>query len=131
MTMVDHVLREDSLSTDGNAMLLDVGLPWFRSVPLSCVNGLIVTIGDQQYNTEDLQIQIDDQFMPMSALPISDLGEWFLQDRKKVRIPTQLALGELHKVRLQFELVIPNIFVGPDKPAHLPMISQAELRVSA
>lgn len=131
MTMVDHVLREDSLSTDGNAMLLDVGLPWFRSVPLSCVNGLIVTIGDRQFSTDELQININDEFVPMNSLPESNFGEWFLQDRKSVKIPTQLAVGELQKVRVQFEMVIPNIFVGPDKPAHLPMISQAELRVSA
>ena len=129
MTMVDHVLREDSLQASDNAMLLEVGLPWFRSVPLSCVNGLIVTIGDQQFETKELQIEVDGKFIELQELPDSDLGEWFLQDRKRIKIPTSLSRGELQKVRVQFEMVIPNIFPTPDKPAHLPMVAQAELQV--
>lgn len=129
MTMVDHVLREDSLKVDGNAMLLDVGLPWFRSVPISCVNGLIVTIGEQQFSTEQLQIEIDGDFVAMDSLPTADLGEWFLQDRKQIKIPAQIAVGESQKVRVQFEMVIPNIFLEPGKPAHLPMVREAELQV--
>ena len=129
MTMVDHVLREDSLHASDNAMLLEVGLPWFRSVPLSCVNGLIVTIGDQQFETKELQIEVDGKFIELQELPDSDLGEWFLQDRKRIKIPTSLSRGELQKVRVQFEMVIPNIFPTPDKPAHLPMVAQAELQV--
>ena len=129
MTMVDHVLREDSLHALDNAMLLEVGLPWFRSVPLSCVNGLIVTIGDQQFETKELQIEVDGKFIELQELPDSDLGEWFLQDRKRIKIPTSLSRGELQKVRVQFEMVIPNIFPTPEKPAHLPMVAQAELQV--
>lgn len=129
MTMVDHVLREDSLQASDNAMLLEVGLPWFRSVPLSCVNGLIVTIGDQQFETNELQIEVDGKFIELQELPDSDLGEWFLQDRKRIKIPTSLSRGELQKVRVQFEMVIPNIFPTPEKPAHLPMVAQAELQV--
>lgn len=129
MTMVDHVLREDSLKADGNAMLLDVGLPWFRSVPISCVNGLIVTIGDQKFETNELQIQVNGKFVELQNLAESDLGEWFLQDRKQIKIPTTLPQGELQKVRVQFEMVIPNIFLEPGKPAHLPMVAQAELQV--
>lgn len=129
MTMVDHVLREDSLHASDNAMLLEVGLPWFRSVPLSCVNGLIVTIGDQQFETKELQIEVDGKFIELQELPDSDLGEWFLQDRKRIKIPTSLSRGELQKVRVQFEMVIPNIFPTPEKPAHLPMVAQAELQV--
>ncbi|MFM2321703.1 MAG: hypothetical protein RL612_850 [Actinomycetota bacterium] len=129
MTMVDHVLREDSLHASDNAMLLEVGLPWFRSVPLSCVNGLIVTIGDQQFETKELQIEVNGKFIELQELPDSDLGEWFLQDRKRIKIPTSLSRGELQKVRVQFEMVIPNIFQTPEKPAHLPMVAQAELQV--
>jgi hypothetical protein len=129
MTMVDHVLREDSLIADGNAMLLDVGLPWFRSVPISCVNGLIVTIGEHQFGTDELHIEINEQFVPMASLPSSDHGEWYLQDRKKIKIPTQLVKGELQNVRVQFDMVIPNIFPAPGKPAQLPMVAGAELQV--
>jgi hypothetical protein len=129
MTMVDHVLREDSLHATDNAMLLEVGLPWFRSLPLSCVNGLIVTIGDQHFKTHELQIELNGKFIELQSLPESDLGEWFLQDRKLIKIPTSINRGELQKVRVQFEMVIPNIFPTPDKPAHLPMVAQAELQV--
>jgi hypothetical protein len=68
MTMVDHVLREDSLIADGNAMLLEVGLPWFRSLPISCVNGLIVTIGEQRFSSAELQIKIDGEYVGMDQL---------------------------------------------------------------
>ena len=129
MTMVDHVLQSDSLVASDNAMLLEVGLPWFRSVPLSCVNGLIVTIGDQQFQTEELQILVGDKYIAMNHLPESDFGEWYLQDRKVIKVPVGVQRGELQKVRVQFEMVIPNIFPTPDKPAHLPMVAQAELQV--
>ena len=125
MTMVDHVLC--NLKAADNVMLLEVGLPWFRSLPLSCVNGLIVTIGEQRF--DDLEIQIGDEFLPISSLAELELGEWFLQDRKQVRIPISLPKGELQKVRAEFDMVIANIFAGPNQPVHLPMISQAELQV--
>ena len=125
MTMVDHVLC--NLKAADNAMLLEVGLPWFRSLPLSCVNGLIVTIGEQRF--DDLEIQIGDEFLPISSLAELEFGEWFLQDRKQVRIPISLPKGELQKVRAEFDMVIANIFAGPNQPVHLPMISQAELQV--
>lgn len=127
MTMVDHVIS--SLKADGNAMLLEVGLPWFRSLPISCVNGLIVTIGENSFNTDDLQIEIDGRFVSMTTLPDSDFGEWYLQDRKKVRVPMKSKSSELQKVRVQFDLVIANIFSGPNQPVHLPMIREVELQV--
>ena len=125
MTMVDHVLC--NLKAADNAMLLEVGLPWFRSLPLSCVNGLIVTIGEQRF--DDLEIQVGDEFLPISSLAELELGEWFLQDRKQIRIPISVPKGELQKVRAEFDMVIANIFTGPNQPVHLPMISQAELQV--
>lgn len=111
-------------------MLLEVGLPWFRSVPLSCVNGLIVSIGQLRYGPDVLQIEVDGQYINVDKLPELDLGEWYLQDRKQIRVPVSLKQGELHNVRVEFEMVIPNIFPTPDKPAHLPMVSQADLVVS-
>lgn len=125
MTMVDHVLC--SLKAVDNAMLLEVGLPWFRSVPITCVNGLIVTIDDQQF--ADVEMQIDDEFLPVRQLANHDLGEWFLQDRKLIRIPAHFAKGGKHKVRAHFDMAIPNIFATPDKPVQLPMIREAELVV--
>jgi hypothetical protein len=129
MTMVDHVLREDSLKADGNAMLLDVGLPWFRSVPISCVNGLMVTIGEHQFGANELQILHDGHWFPLNELPNSDLGEWYLQDRKQIRVPVSINKNELQKVRVHFDMAIPNIFLEPNKPALLPMIREAELQV--
>ncbi len=127
--MVDHVLREDSLKADGNAMLLDVGLPWFRSVPISCVNGLMVTIGKHQFGANELQILHDGHWFPLNELPNSDLGEWYLQDRKQIRVPVSINKNELQKVRVHLEMAIPNIFLEPNKPAVLPMIREAELQV--
>ncbi len=128
--MVDHVLREDSLKAEGNAMLLDVGLPWFRSVPISCVNGLMVTIGEHQFGANELQILHDGKWFGLNELPDSDLGEWYLQDRKQIRIPIALNKKELQKVRVHFDMAIPNIFLELNKPAVLPMIREAELQVS-
>ena len=93
--MVDHVLREDSLKADGNAMLLDVGLPWFRSVPISCVNGLMVTIGEHQFGADELQILHNGKWFALTELPDSNLGEWYLQDRKQIRIPASIGKNEI------------------------------------
>ena len=128
--MVDHVLREDSLKADGNAMLLDVGLPWFRSVPISCVNGLMVTIGEHQFAADELQIFHNGKWFALTELPDSDLGEWYLQDRKQIRVPLSIDKNELQKVRVHFEMAIPNIFLEPNKPAVLLMVREAELQVS-
>jgi hypothetical protein len=72
---------------------------------------------------------VGEGYLPINSLADKDLGEWFLQDRKLVRIPTQLARGESHKVRVEFDMVIANIFAGPNNPVHLPMIREAELQV--
>ena len=44
MTMTEGMVRSDALSEDGGRLRLAVHLPWYRSLPVSCLESVEVTV---------------------------------------------------------------------------------------
>ena len=111
--MTLHILRDDALSVDADRFELRISLPWIRSLPVSSLQDLTVTIDGQ----------------PTSARPRSTDPDawWFLQDR--VVVAGDRALGDgAHEVDVAFGLVIPYLAGGPDRPLALPFRERRDLR---
>ena len=121
-------LREDALGVDPGGFSLRVGLPWMRSLPVSCVLELAVTIGEQPVRVEDLQVRIGGQDQDVVDLTSSDQW-WFLQDRLVVTGPVEVHRGHEYDVKVSMQLLLPYLSAGPGKAAILPFHLRRRLRV--
>ena len=54
MALADQMIREDSLTAAGEHAVLNLGLPWFRSLPLACINGITVEIDGKTFSADEL-----------------------------------------------------------------------------
>lgn len=114
MPLSDRVLEQHSL-TAGEFAGLSVGLPWFRSVPKSCIEELSIRIDDAQFNTS--QLSFDGKSAEEFFVPDS---EWFIQDRVLVGLPLELRPKSEHKVEIQMKLSLPNMALPNGKPIVIP-----------
>ncbi|MGH1549625.1 hypothetical protein ACRAWB_10825 [Leifsonia poae] len=111
--MTLHILRDDALTVDADRFELRISLPWIRSLPVSSLQDVAVTIDGKAASA-----------LPRPAAPGA---WWFLQDR--VVIEGRQALGDgPHDVDVAFGLVIPYLPGGPDRPLTLPFHERRDLR---
>ena len=118
-------LREDALTVTSSGFELRVGLPWIRSMPLSCVSGLQVSIDAQPVDPDDLGVLLGRGPVSPSDL-VTAPGWWYLQDRLVLTGPQRLQPGP-HRVVVDFQLLVPYLSAGPDAPLVLPHHLEAEL----
>ena len=120
MPYTDQVLISDSVWLEPEYLRLSVGLPWFRSVPLSNVE-FSVTVGEKQLNQSDLEVLAHGVWMPLAAHQMDEISEWFLQDRLQLRT-SQIAIEVTPvSVQIAFQLKTPNLFVSPGEPIVVPL----------
>ena len=98
------ILLDDALARTADGVALRISLPWIRSLPVSSL--------------QDLEVSIDGT--PLTDLRIRPGGDWwFLQDRLVVEAAHRLDDGP-HEVAVSFRLLIPYLQAGPDGPLILP-----------
>ncbi|SDH61118.1 hypothetical protein SAMN04515691_0722 [Leifsonia sp. 98AMF] len=110
--MFDELMLPDQADlvgpTMGGTAAVGLRLPWYRSLPLSCVEAVAISIDDDTVDGEGMTISVGD-----AEHPVADLGglaevEWFVLDRATVRFtrPDGLQPG-MHSVALTLTLRIP------------------------
>ena len=116
MTLEANVLGADALRSTPTGYEVDVGLAWYRSLPLSCVENVSIAINGRDVPREDIRVLYEG-----SALTFDDLAErvedwWFIQDRLTLQVSDPAPLQEGSKAELEVELAtrIPYIIIGPD-----------------
>jgi hypothetical protein len=128
MALADQMIREDSLTAAGEHAVLNLGLPWFRSLPLACINGITVEIDGKTFSADELEIDLGAKQIRVSDLAKDiNLGEWYLQDRYNVKIPMAVSASGRHKVRAKFDMVIANFTREADKPFIMSMLREVEI----
>ncbi|GGI47475.1 hypothetical protein BCL57_002173 [Agromyces flavus] len=109
------ILLDDALERTADGFALRLSLPWIRSLPVSSLSELRVSIDGTA--VEDLRARPDGEW-------------WFLQDRLLVEAGDPLEEGE-HEVAVSFRLVIPYLPAGPDAPLTLPFHAERTLVASS
>jgi hypothetical protein len=122
MSTTHDVLRDDAAALREGMLEVRIGLPWIRSLPVSCLTDLEVRVNSR---TVPVRIRLgDDEWDPHS---LGDDGRWwYLQDRIVLvmdAVPTDVAL-----VQVSFRLLIPYLGT-PDGPLLLPFEAERELVV--
>jgi len=83
-------------------------LPWYRSLPLSCVEGVAITIDDAPVTTDGMTISVGDAEHVIAEVgELADV-EWFVLDQATIRFtaPDGLRPGG-HHVAITLTLRIP------------------------
>jgi sugar phosphate isomerase/epimerase len=113
--MPNGLIDDASLRTHAEGLALSLTIPWYRSLWLSSVGTLQVTIDGETVLQQDLAFELDGVRYAVADLPEQSDVLWYLQSHPLliVRRPTPIALGETHDVVIHGELRLPYMQIAP------------------
>ena len=131
--MLRNALREDALTSGPEGYELRIGLPWIRSMPLSCILGLSVTlsVSMDRWSPAAVRVRLGNRTVRTDELA-DEPGWWFIQDRLVLVFPAgDFSSGDvIQDVAVDFELMIPYLSGGGAGPLVLPFHLEASLLTS-
>jgi hypothetical protein len=116
VTLEAQVLGDTAVRAAAGGYEVDLHLAWYRSLPLSCLEGIDLTIDDVSSAREALRVRVDGRELGLDDLPELDDEWWFVQDALTVVVPSDepRAQGEQVDVDVTLATRIPYIIIGPD-----------------
>lgn len=94
-----------------NGLLLDIRLPSYRSLPLSCIEKIGATIDGSAADLSSAALRIENEWYPLAALPtLLDIW-WFILDTAVLFVPGFVEAGR-HEVTIEIVRVEPYITAG-------------------
>ncbi len=126
MTLTSQVIVADEIDRRGDFIEMSIGLPWFRSLRMSHIIGL--TASADQGPASPIEMLINGNWHNVAALgQLTDL-EWYPQDRQTIRFVEPRQQFELY---LSFELLMPNLFMGPQHPVVITTSAKQAVAVAS
>lgn len=113
--MPNGLIHDDSLRAHPDGLALRLTIPWYRSLWLSSVTTLALTVDGEQVDAADLRVEFGDTSYALDELPAQSERLWFLQEHPLLiaRRDVPVALGETHDVVLHGELRLPYMQIAP------------------
>ncbi len=114
---MERLVEEKGLLVSENGYEIQVKLGWYRSLPLSCVEGVQVVLDGLPVDAGRVRFGINGHEYRLDEM--ADLVEefWFVQDPARLIVdqPGKVAKGEMHTVEAEVSMRAPYIPVGPGK----------------
>ncbi|MFT3797604.1 DUF6379 domain-containing protein [Microbacterium sp.] len=135
--MPNGLIAGDSLRAHPEGAALALTVPWYRSLWLSSVSTLRVTIDGEEVPEQDLVFELGGVRYAIADLCAQSDVLWFLQQHPLliVRRDVQVALGETHDVVVHGELRLPYMQIAPGQDGgpgvYVPNIVHQELTLTA
>jgi len=123
---VPAALREDALTATSAGFELRIGLPWIRSMPLSSIIELTVSVDGRSVDPSELRVLIGGRRVAPADLGHETDRWWYLQDRLVLVGPAPVRPGR-HRVIVDFRLLVPYLSAAPTGPLVLPHRVEADL----
>jgi len=113
--MPNGLLDDASLRTHPDGLALALTLPWYRSLWLSSVSSLRLTVDGQDIPAGNLSLELGGVRYALPDLRAQSDTLWYLQEHPLLIATTEspVALGEQHTVRLIGELRLPYMQIAP------------------
>ncbi len=114
-----------------NGYEVQIKLAWYRSLPLSCVENLQVTLDGQPADPALIRLGVNGHEYRLEDMADKVEEFWFVQDPARLIVlqPGKMAKGETHTVEAAIFMRAPYIPIGPGK--FLPVISQGAFTQAA
>jgi hypothetical protein len=109
MTMVEGMVRTGSLSAQDGRLLLAVHLPWYRSLPLSCLDSVEVIVDGVPAAVESVRVP---GFSGSPAEALASESVWDLRDPLDVLLEMAARPGR-HSLQVAVAIRIPYIQQAP------------------
>jgi hypothetical protein len=115
MTLEASVLRADAVHATPDGYGIDVHLPWYRSLPLSCLEDVSVRLGGKNLDSAKLRVRHDGRDLTLAELADLVDDQWFVQDPLQVVVAggTRVPAGDELDVEVTLAVRIPYIIIGP------------------
>jgi len=114
---VISIIEEGSLRAGQEGFALSMRLPWYRSLPLSCIEHLEVVVDGVPVDPDAMSLVLNGRELALAE--IADLVEeyWFIQDSAilKAAVPDRVKKGSKHQIDAVLAFRCPYIPVGPGK----------------
>jgi len=116
VTLEAQVLGDKAVRAAEGGYEVDLHLAWYRSLPLSCLEGIDLTLDDVRVPRESLRVEVEGRQLSLDDLPELDDDWWFVQDALTVQVPVDQprAQGEELDVDVILATRIPYIIIGPE-----------------
>jgi sugar phosphate isomerase/epimerase len=113
--MPNGLINDASLRLHPEGVALSLTIPWYRSLWLSSVTALRLSIDGEEVPEEELVFELDGVRYALADLPTYSEVLWYLQSHPLliVRCGQPVALGEIHEVDLFGELRLPYMQILP------------------
>lgn len=113
MTMAEGMVRPDALSAHSGRLELAVHLPWYRSLPISCLESVEVTVDGAAAAVDS--VRVPGFAGRMAEAAVSD-AQWDLRDPLAVSLDMAGRPGEEHQLEVAVAVRIPYIEQAPGVP---------------
>src|SRR5687767_2905673 len=117
MSTGDTVLTEQSLVRRPEGLGIELTVPWYRSLWLSSVTDIAVSVEGREIPKDDLRVELGDRTYLVQELPGQWDVLWFIQDRLVVVVPLDEppAEGQQVDVEVTVDLRLPYMQIAPTK----------------
>jgi Domain of unknown function (DUF6379) len=118
MGLAASMLDDDALRAAEDGFELDVHLNWYRSLPLSSVKTVELSVNGDAIPREDITFAVNGNEYALDELPEHWDEMWFVLDAATLRVRRHAGVeaGRAADVDLRFGNRIPYILIGPDQP---------------
>lgn len=108
--MTEGMVRPDALSAGDGRLAVAVHLPWYRSLPISCLESVRVTVDGVPAHVRS--VGVDGFTGPVEDAAASDVV-WDLRDALDVVLDHAARPGDVHAVEVDVAVRIPYIQQAP------------------
>ena len=117
MATGDTVLTENSLIRRPEGLGIALTVPWYRSLWLSSVTDIAVSVEGRPIPAADLRVELGDRTYLVEELAGQWDVLWFIQDRLVVVVPLDAppAEGQEVDVEVTVDLRLPYMQIAPTK----------------
>jgi hypothetical protein len=116
VTLEAQVLGDKAVRATNDGYEVDLHLAWYRSLPLSCVEGIELMIDDVAVERSSVRVDVDGTELGLDDMADLDAKWWFVQDPLTVRVPSAepQPAGTQVDVDVVLATRIPYIIIGPN-----------------
>jgi hypothetical protein len=131
MATHNTLLSDDSLSIRPEGLAIAIQLPWYRSLWLSSVSDITVTVDGRNIPTDALTVELAGRTYRVAELPDRWDVLWFIQDRLVVVAPLDrrpvpdqpVDLEVTIDIRLPYMQIAPMRYVGNHVTVHRQLVA--------
>lgn len=111
-----NVIEDGSLRATATGFEVGLRYKWYRSLQLSCLENLRLTLDGQPVEPEKVRFAINGHSYRLEELASKVEETWFILDSAVVSVdqPGVVKPGETHQVDAVFGMRIPYIGIGPN-----------------